>query len=174
MGSAPRVRTLSQVRSGVSEPCYFEVLLDTIRAGPELRSGERGMGIEGAWRALRTTATTSNGSDVSAPFGGEHAVGSITFEPNGWMTTVLCDGRMTTDLEGPRQFHAYAGTYHFDGEQFVVKVEVATDPNIVGSQQVRKVRFEGSNMILIPPPRAVEGYTITNEVYWSRLKAQAE
>lgn len=72
--------------------------------------------ILGAWRALKTTSISSDGTDVIAPFGGEHAVGSISFEPNGWMTTILCDGRLANELNGPRQFHAYAGTYDFDGQ----------------------------------------------------------
>lgn len=127
------------------------------------------MRVLGAWRALKTTALSSDGVSVVAPFGGEHAVGSITFEPNGWMTTVLCDGRRTDALDGHRQFHAYAGVYEFDGEGLVVNIEVATDPAMIGSRQSRAVRFDHEMMVLTPPPRSLDGRTITYEVYWQRV-----
>jgi hypothetical protein len=125
--------------------------------------------ILGAWRALKTTSISSDGTDVIAPFGGEHAVGSISFEPNGWMTTILCDGRTANELNGPRQFHAYAGTYDFDGQRLLVNVEVATNQNLIGSQQVREVSFDREFMVLTPPAQKLEGRTIMNRVYWRRL-----
>jgi hypothetical protein len=38
----------------------------------------------------------------------------------------------------------------YDGEELVTRVDAASDPSRIGSDQVRGVRFEGENMVLIP------------------------
>ena len=41
----------------------------------------------------------------------------------------------------------------------------------MGSQQVRKVRFEGERMILVPPEREEGGVKIHRELTWERISA---
>jgi hypothetical protein len=43
----------------------------------------------------------------------------------------------------------------------------------MGSQQVRKVRFEGERMILVPPDREEGGVKVHRELVWERISAVA-
>jgi hypothetical protein len=43
--------------------------------------------------------------------------------------------------------------YTYDGEKLMTRVDAASDPSRIGSDQVRGVRFENEQMVLIPPPR---------------------
>jgi hypothetical protein len=52
-----------------------------------------------------------------------------------------------------REYSSYCGNYTYDGGKLVTRVDAASDPSRIGSDQVRGVRFEGERMVLIPPPR---------------------
>ena len=52
-----------------------------------------------------------------------------------------------------REYNSYCGNCTYDGERLITRVDAASDPTRIGSDQVRGVRFEGERMVLIPPPR---------------------
>jgi Lipocalin-like domain len=58
---------------------------------------------------------------------------------------------------------------YIGGERLVTRVDAASDPNRVGSDQVRGVRFEGERMILIPPTRRTGGSEEFREISWERI-----
>jgi hypothetical protein len=43
------------------------------------------------------------------------------------------------------------------------------NPALVGTAQVRGVRFEGERMILRPPPRTIDGVVHHRELSWERI-----
>lgn len=43
--------------------------------------------------------------------------------------------------------------YTYDSERLLTRVDAASDPTRIGSDQVRGVRFVGERMVLAPPPR---------------------
>ena len=51
----------------------------------------------------------------------------------------------------------------------ITTVDAASDPSRMGSQQVRKVRFDGDRMILVPPEREEGGVKIHRELTWERI-----
>ena len=68
------------------------------------------------------------------------------------MMSVVCDGRRELPTGLSREYSSYCGNYSFDGTRLITKVDAASDPDRIGSDQVRGVRFEGDQMILSPPP----------------------
>ena len=54
----------------------------------------------------------------------------------------------------------------------VTRVDAASDPNRIGSDQVRGVRFEDGRMILSPPPRPGGGGEEFRELTWERIAAE--
>ena len=52
------------------------------------------------------------------------------------------------------------------------RVDAASDPNRIGSDQVRGVRFEGERMVLIPPPRRIGEIEEHREITWERIAAE--
>ncbi|HEX3418964.1 MAG TPA: hypothetical protein VHT21_21555 [Stellaceae bacterium] len=57
----------------------------------------------------------------------------------------------------------------YDGEKLVTRVDAASDPSRIGSDQVRGVRFEGERMVLIPPPRRTGETEEHREITWEPL-----
>ena len=64
-------------------------------------------------------------------------------------------GRKELPAGVTREYSSYCGNYTYDGEKLVTRVDAASDPSRIGSDQVRGVRFEGARMILIPPARRI-------------------
>ena len=66
-----------------------------------------------------------------------------------------------------RFFAAYTGTYQFDGEVLVTKADDASRPELI-VEQVRRVRFDGPNRIMVVPTSGMLGYNGIN-VVWERV-----
>jgi hypothetical protein len=54
----------------------------------------------------------------------------------------------------------------------VTRVDAASDPARIGSDQVRDVSFEGERMILRPPPRQTEAGEEYREISWVRISGE--
>jgi hypothetical protein len=84
------------------------------------------------------------------------------------MVGIIGDARASVPAEGPaRPFIAYAGPYRFDGEVLVTKADDASRPELI-VEQVRKVRFDGPDRIMVVPTSGLPGYNGMNTV-WERL-----
>ena len=71
-----------------------------------------------------------------------------------------------------RDYSSYCGNYTFDGTRLVTKVDAASDPARIGSEQARGVRFEGDRMILRPPPRRSGNGPERRELTWELIAAE--
>lgn len=125
--------------------------------------------IVGTWRLVRAQATGPDGTPRPAPYGGAAAMGRVTFNAEGRMMAVLCDGRPGLPPGTAREYSSYCGTYSFDGARLVTRVDAASDPNRLGSDQVREVRFEGGLMVLRPPLRAYAAGPEQRELWWEKI-----
>jgi len=68
-----------------------------------------------------------------------------------------------------RDYSSYCGNFTFDGSTLITTVDAASDPARMGTKQVRKVRFEGERMVLMPPVAEVNGVKVTRELTWERI-----
>jgi hypothetical protein len=125
--------------------------------------------IVGTWRLVRASATAADGTRLPAPYGGDKAMGRATFNADGRMMAVLCDGRPELPPGETREYASYCGNYRFDGTRLVTRVDAASDPARLGSDQVREVRFEGELMVLRPPLRAYTTGTEQRELWWEKI-----
>ena len=109
--------------------------------------------IVGTWRLVKAEAHDGNGNALPTPYGGK-GMGRVTLNAEGRMAAVVVDGRPTLPESAARDYSSYCGNYTFDGKQLVTRVDAASDPARLGSDQVRQVSFDGDFMVLRPPPRA--------------------
>lgn len=63
---------------------------------------------------------------------------------------------------------SYSGSFFERDHQVVHVVEAATCPNWVGTQQVRNVEFNGSNLLLSAEGAKFQGQTVTAYVLWQK------
>jgi hypothetical protein len=124
--------------------------------------------IVGTWKLAHEVARDTAGKTLPAPYGGT-GIGRVTFTAEGRMMSVVCDGRPELPAGTPREYSSYCGNYIFDGARLVTRVDAASDPSRIGSDQVRGVRFEEGRMILSPPPRRAGGSEEHRELTWERI-----
>jgi hypothetical protein len=127
--------------------------------------------IVGTWKLVRATARDGTGAALPEPYGG-NGIGRVTFTAEGRMQSVVCDGRREMPSGQTRDYNSYCGNYTFDGARLVTRVDAASDPSRIGSDQVRGVRFEGERVVLTPPPRQSGGKEEYRELTWERIAAE--
>ena len=124
--------------------------------------------IIGTWRLVAATAHDANGQKLPIPYGGK-GMGRVTFNADGRMMAVVCDGSPALPEGTKRDYSSYCGNYTFDGTRLVTRVDAASDPSRLGSDQVRGVSFDGERMILRPPPRPSGEHRVLT---WERIAAE--
>jgi hypothetical protein len=124
--------------------------------------------IIGTWRLIAAVARDAAGNVLASPFG-PRAMGRVVFNADGRMMAVLCDGRPSLPAGTARDYSSYCGNYTFDGSRLVTRVDAASDPARIGTDQVRDVRFAGGHMILLPPPRQGTDGPEHREITWERI-----
>lgn len=124
--------------------------------------------VVGVWKLVGGAMTDPSGKKRGVPYG-PRGMGLVSLTADGRMMAVLVDGRSTLPDGTRREYSSYCGNYTFDGTTLITTVDAASDPGRMGSQQVRKVRFEGERMILVPPDREEGGVTMHRELTWERV-----
>jgi hypothetical protein len=127
--------------------------------------------IVGTWKLVAVAARDRAGNSLPDPYGGK-PLGRVMFNADGRMMAVTCDGRPELPPGAAREYSSYIGTYTFDGTRLVTRVDGASDPSRIGSDQVRGVRFEGERMVLMPPPRQTAAGEQHRELTWERIAAE--
>ena len=124
--------------------------------------------VTGTWRLVRAVSRDGNGNELPAPYGG-HPMGRVVLSADGRMMAMTGDGRRELPAGEKREYSTYCGNYTFDGKQLITRVDAASDPARVGTDQVRDLRFEGILMVLRPPLRPYGGRPEQRELYWERI-----
>jgi len=124
--------------------------------------------VVGVWKLVGGSTTDPSGKELGVPYG-PRGMGLVSLTADGRMMAVLVDGRSTLPDGTKRDYSSYCGNYTFDGGTLITTVDAASDPNRMGSRQVRKVRLEGDRMILVPPDREENGVMLHRELTWERV-----
>jgi hypothetical protein len=127
----------------------------------------------GTWRLVRGTARDANGNSRPSPFGPK-GMGLLTLTGEGRMMAVLCDGRKDVPDDEIRNYASYCGNYTFDGTTLVTRVDASFSPRaVVGSDQIRMIRFEGELLVLVPPPVPTADGAEYREMFWEHIGCAA-
>jgi len=115
-----------------------------------------------------TRARNDAGEPMHPPYGPQ-PMGVVVFSADRRMVAVLCDARaVLPDGEPEREYSSYCGAYTFDGTTLVTRVDASSDPDRIGTDQLRRVRFDADRLVLMPPPRPWRGVTQHRELFWER------
>jgi hypothetical protein len=132
--------------------------------------------LAGTWELVEFVSRDPDGAEV-APFGA--AIGRLMYDAHGNMAgQIMQPGREPVGRgdDAPAQAHAaysgyiaYFGTYVVDDERGIVTHHVAgsINPAIVGSSQVRRIRFDGQLLILEADFRTSRG-VVVQTLTWRR------
>ena len=125
--------------------------------------------LTGTWQLVRTSSSAGDGAPMPAPYGGEHAMGLVSFNADGRMICVLCDSRPNIPHGAAREFNSYCGAYSYDGKHLSTKVDASSNDAWFDTDQVRDVSFEGELMVLRPPLRTYSAQAEQRVLYWQRI-----
>lgn len=129
------------------------------------------LSIVGTWRLVKAEAHDPNGNPLPAPYGGR-GMGRVCFTAEGRMMAVTCDGSPALPPGAKRDYSSYCGNYIFDGARLITRVDAASDPARLGSDQVRDVSFDGERMVLRPPSRRSGDRSEQRVLTWERIAAE--
>jgi hypothetical protein len=120
--------------------------------------GEEDRGIVGTWRLLSYVVEVQ-ATGEKLPVMGEKPDGYVTFLPEGRVFFMLTgEGRKPAKTDRERAelldtLVAYTGTYSVAGETWTTSVDVAWNPEWVGTRQVRAFKLEGDRLDVLTPWR---------------------
>lgn len=120
----------------------------------------------GRWKLIEARAFDEAGNELKPPLG-QNPMGLILYEAERMMV-VVCDGSPTGTAEtAQRAFVSYIGSYQFDGETLVVRVDGASNPDLF-VDQVRRISFEGPDRYMAVP-LSPEGRSSGLKLTWKRI-----
>jgi hypothetical protein len=138
----------------------------------------------GVWRLVSYTTQDPDTGEVFYPFG-KAASGYIFYTAGGRMSAVLqaegrkrfsAGNRINAPIEERAEAFstssAYSGTYTFEGERVIHHVEVATNPDWAGGDQLRYPKLEGNRLTIRTPPLPTrpDGKLRVSILIWERVE----
>jgi hypothetical protein len=136
--------------------------------------------IVGTWKLVSVVYEDAQTKERT-PVLGEHPRGyQIATAEGRWLALVTADGRPIpkTDEERAqalRTMIAYTGRYRIEDGKVITKVDAAWNEAWVGGEQVRFIRFEGSDLLHIESPPMphpnVNNKVVRVIVTWERDKS---
>jgi len=168
----PRTRYAQEGKKMVFSRRGLTAMAATLMAAMGARAADKAPGkaaIVGTWKMVDATARDADGKALPKPYGPK-GMGLVTLNADGRMMAVLCDGRTSLPDGTTRDYASYCGNYTFDGATLITKVDSSSAARIaIGSDQVRKVRFEGKRLVLTPPPVMLNGVMQHRDIFWERI-----
>jgi Lipocalin-like domain len=133
----------------------------------------------GRWRLVSWSAVDDEGR-VEHPVG-DRPQGFAVLMPDGWAAVQVAftnrpamagpDPFTADEAEQARAYAtylAYVSRYEVREDVLVLDVEMSLWPNQLGTQQVRRYRFEDGELLLQLPPVESGGRRLTHELRWRR------
>jgi len=105
-----------------------------------------------------------SGGEVSRPFG-DQPIGMFVFDRAGRFSVQL------TASSNPGGYVGMFGTYVVDDERatFTLTPRAAADPQLIGTEVLRHVEFDGELAIFHTPVQHVDGFDVTTYITWRRV-----
>ena len=120
-------------------------------------------GLEGVWRLVSYTVEYQ-ATGRKEPMMGEKPSGYAIFTPEGRaMFVITGEGRKPPSDDKGRAallntLVAYTGKYRIEGDRWITKVEVAWNPEWVGTEQQRFFRLDGNRLAVTTPWRIMPNW----------------
>jgi hypothetical protein len=148
--------------------------------------------LQGSWRLVRWEIAYADGRPSTLPYGAD-AQGLIVYTADGIMSACIARAgraRLSSDsvrtapeaecLAAFESYFQYAGAYALrrgtdlpTGLQVVHHVEMALNPNFVGTEQVRNVAFDDEGVLTLSADDTVPGSGVVrhHRLIWTRASA---
>jgi len=112
--------------------------------------------VQGVWKLVSNEVEIQSTGQKEFPMG-QKPTGYVTFTAEGRVFFVLTgEGRNPAKTDQERaallgSLVAYTGTYRLEGDKWITKVEVAWNPEWVGTEQARSYKIDGDRLQVLTP-----------------------
>ena len=119
--------------------------------------------VQGVWK-LVSYEVEIQATGQKEPVMGQHPTGYVIFTPEGRVWFVLTgEGRKPAKTIQERadllnSLVAYTGTYRIEGDKWITKVEVAWNPEWVGTEQMRFFKVVNDRLQVLTPWRIMPNW----------------
>ncbi len=119
--------------------------------------------VVGTWKLI-SYEIEIQATGAREPVMGREPTGYATFSPEGRVFFILTgEGRKAAKTDQERAellktLVAYSGTYSVEGDKWSTNVEVAWNPEWVGTKQVRDFKLEGERLMVLTPWRLMPNW----------------
>jgi hypothetical protein len=119
--------------------------------------------LQGVWKVVSYEVEIQS-TGRKEPLMGKNPTGYAIFTPDGRaMFVVTGEGRRPAKTIEDRAallntLVAYTGTYRLEGDKWITKVEVAWNPEWVGTEQTRVFKLEGNRLQVLTPWRVMPNW----------------
>lgn len=119
--------------------------------------------VQGVWRLVSYEVEIQATGQKEFPMG-QNPTGYVIFTPEGRVFFVFTgEGRKLAKTAQERadllsSLVAYTGTYRIEGDKWITKVEVAWNPEWVGTEQTRFFKMEGDRLQILTPWRIMPNW----------------
>jgi hypothetical protein len=123
-----------------------------------------GAQVCGVWKLVSYDIEIQATGQKEQPMG-KNPTGYVIFTPEGRVFFVLTgEGRKAAKTVQERadllsSLLAYTGTYRVEGDKWITKVEVAWNPEWVGTEQTRFFRVDGERLQVLSPWRVMPNWS---------------
>ncbi len=119
----------------------------------------------GAWQLQEYRMVETDGR-ISHPWGPK-SVGFLLYTADGHMSATI---EFEDTRRGIMSFQAVCGTYEVAGDSLVHRIALSSDPKLVGTEYVRKVRIENGHYFLTASPSLYGGPGTSVDLIWRRTR----
>jgi len=122
-----------------------------------------GAQVCGVWKLVSYNIEIQATGQKEQPMG-QNPTGYVIFTPEGRVFFVLTgEGRKAAETVQERanllsSLVAYTGKYRLEGDKWITMVEVAWDPEWVGTEQTRFFRVDGERLQILTPWRVMPNW----------------
>jgi hypothetical protein len=137
--------------------------------------------LVGAWQLDNWRITFSDDRPDTYPYG-DDAKGFLIYEASGRMSVMVsnADRPQMSDANIRRapveekvaafdSFFGYTGRWRLEGDHMVHSVEMALNPNFVGTDQVRGIEYAPGSLTLIEQSTTRTGAVMRNQLAWRKI-----
>ena len=139
------------------------VVLVLLLAGVQPSLSEDRATVQGAWKLVSYDVEVQTTGEKFPPMG-KNPMGYVIFTPEARVWFVLTgDGRKPAKTAEEKAalldtLIAYTGTYRVEGDKWITSVEVAWNPEWVGTQQSRSFNVKGDRLQVLTPWRVMPNW----------------
>lgn len=134
-------------------------VLATVQPGVADDSGK----MTGFWKLVSYVVEVQATGQIE-PVMGSHPTGYVNFSPEGRVMFILTgEGRKPAKTDEERAallgtLVAYTGMYRIEGDRWITKVDVAWNPEWVGTEQARNFKIDGDRLQVLTPWRVMPNW----------------